>query len=410
MPREARPGEQEVMEMRSMLDGIRVVDFTNTVAGPGCTFFLADMGAEVIKVERPGLGDEARLFPPYKEGVSASFSVLNRGKRGVVLDLKNPLAVDLFKELVSVSDVLVENYRPGIMKRLGVDYDAHKAINPKLVMCSISGYGQYGPLSHLPAYDAVIQAMSGLMSTTGFPDGPPLRSGTLIIDISCAMYAAYGICAALFARERSGEGEYLDISMYDVGINLLEAKFVDYTVTGNIPQRTGNRFPYVTPFDTFKTSDGHVMIICVGDQPFRNLCEAMGKPELAEDERFADLMARNAHAEELKQLVEEWSGKLTTQETWEKLYSHSVPGAPIHNVKEVVEHPHTAARGMLVELEQPGAGTFTIFGPAMKAANSDIRPRGPAPALGQDNRWLLTELLGKGEDAAEDILASGAMG
>ena len=396
--------------MRSMLDGIRVVDFTNTVAGPGCTFFLADMGAEVIKVERPGLGDEARLFPPYKEGVSASFSVLNRGKRGVVFDLKNPLAVDLFKELVAVSDVLVENFRPGIMKRLGVDYDTLKEFNPKLVMCSISGYGQYGPLSHLPAYDAVIQAMSGLMSTTGFPDGPPLRSGTLIIDISCAMYAAYGISAALFARERSGEGEYLDISMYDVGINLLEAKFVDYTVTGNIPQRTGNRFPYVTPFDTFRTSDGHVMIICVGEQPFKNLCEAMEKPELAADERFADLMARNAHADELKQVIEQWSSSLTTQETWDRLYSHSVPGAPIQNVKEVVEHPHTKERGMLVELEQPGAGTFTIFGPAMKAANSDIRPRGPAPAPGQDNRWLLTELLGKSEDETEDILASGAMG
>ncbi|MBN2026924.1 MAG: CoA transferase [Actinobacteria bacterium] len=398
------------MKMRSMLEGVRVIDFTNTVAGPGCTFFLADMGAEVIKVERPGLGDEARLFPPYKDGTSASFAVLNRGKRGVVLDLKKPRAVELFKELTAVSDVLVENYRPGVMKKLGLDYDVLKDINPRLVMCSISGYGQYGPLSHLPAYDAVLQAMSGLMSTTGFPETPPTRAGTLIVDISCAFYSAFGVCAALFARERTGEGEYLDVSMYDVAINLLEAKFVDYTVTGNIPQRTGNRYPYVTPFDAYATRDGYVMIICVGDQPFHNLCNAMGKPELADDERFKDIMARNAHEPELKEVIEEWASTLTCSEVWELMQEHGVPGAPVNDIKSVVENPHTAARGMLVDLEQPGAGTITIFGSAMKALGSEIRPRGPAPALGQDNRWLLEEVLKKSPGEAEDLLASGAMG
>jgi len=396
--------------MRSMLEGIRVIDFTNTVAGPGCTFFLADMGAEVIKVERPGIGDEARLFPPYKEGVSASFAVLNRGKRGVVLDLKHPRALQVFKELVAVSDVFVENFRPGVVKKLGIDYETLKAVNPRLVMCSISGYGQYGPLAHLPAYDAVLQALSGLMSTTGFPDGPPTRAGTLIVDISCAFYAAFGVCAALFARERTGVGEYLDISMYDVAINLLEAKFVDYTVTGNIPRRTGNRYPYVTPFDAYRTADGYVMIICVGDQPFHNLCRAMGRPELAEDERFRDLMARNANEPELRKIIEEWTAGLTNAEIWELLQEHEVPGAPVNDVKAVVENPHTAARGMLVDLEQPGAGIITIFGSAMKALGSEIRPRGPAPALGQDNRWLLEEVLGKDAREVEEILSSGAMG
>ena len=401
---------KEVAEMRSMLEGIRVIDFTTTVAGPGCTFFLADMGAEVIKVERPGLGDEARLFPPYKDGVSASFAVLNRGKKGVTMDLKNPEGVRLFRELVSRSDVLVESFRPGVMEKLGLDYESLREVNPRLVMCSISGYGQYGPLSRLPAYDAVIQAMSGLMSTTGYQDGPPLRSGTLIIDISTAFNAAFAVCAALFARERTGEGEHLDISMYDVGINLLEAKFVDYTVTGNVPQRTGNRYPYVTPFDTFRTRDGHVFIICVGDHPFRSLCEAMGRPELAEDERFRDLFARNANEPALKEIIEEWSSGLSTAEAWELLQEHGVPGAPIQDVKQVVEHPHTQARGMLVELDQPGAGVITAFGPAVKAARSDIRPRGPAPALGEHNRWLLSEVLGKDEAEVERILASGAMG
>ncbi|MFW6114093.1 MAG: CaiB/BaiF CoA transferase family protein, partial [Actinomycetota bacterium] len=325
-------------------------------------------------------------------------------------DLKDPAAVDLFKEMVAASDVLVENYRPGVMKKLGVGYETLKEVNPGLVMCSISGYGQYGPLSHLPAYDAVIQAMSGLMSTTGFPDGPPVRAGTLIVDISCAFYSAFGICAALLAREKTGQGEYLDISMYDVAINLLEAKFVDYTVTGNVPQRTGNRFPYVTPFDTFKTSDGYVMIICVGEGPFHSLCEAMDRPELAEDERFRDLMARNTNEEALKKIIEDWSSRLSTEEVWGKLYSHNVPGAPVHDVKEVVEHPHTRERDMLVELDQPGTGTFTIFGSAMKASGSEIKPRGPAPVLGQDNRWLLTDLLEKSDKEADKILASGAMG
>lgn len=396
--------------MRSMLEGVRVIDFTNTVAGPGCTFFLADMGAEVIKVERPGLGDEARLFPPYKDGTSASFAVLNRGKRGVVLDLKNSRGVELFKELAAVSDVFVENYRPGVMAKLGIGYESLKEVNPRLVMCSISGYGQYGPLSKLPAYDAVLQAMSGLMSTTGFPDGPPTRAGTLIVDISCAFYAAFGVCAALFARERTGEGEYLDVSMYDVAINLLEAKFVDFTVAGNVPQRTGNRYPYVTPFDAYATKDGYVMIICVGDQPFHNLCNAMGRPELAEDERFKDLLARNANEPALKEIIEEWSSGLSNVEVWELLQEHGVPGSPVNDVKSVVENPHTAARGMLVELEQPGAGTMTIFGSAMKALGSEIRPRGPAPALGQDNRWLLEEVLKKSPQQADEVLASGAMG
>jgi len=396
--------------MRSMLEGVRVVDFTTTVSGPGCSFFLADLGAEVIKVERPGRGDDARLYPPYKDGISAAFVTLNRGKRGVTIDLKNPRGVQLFKELVAVSDVLVENYVPGTMARLGVDYDILRQVNPRLIMCSISGYGQSGPLSGLPGYDAVIQASSGLMSTTGYPDRPPLRSGTLIVDISTAFTAAFAICAALYAREVSGEGEYLDVSLYDVGINLLEAKFVDYTVTGNIPQRTGNRYPYVTPFDTFATADSHVFIICAGDGPFRKLCEAIGQPELAEDERFNNILVRNLNEPALKEIIEAWTSQRTTDEVLKALQPAGVPVAAVNDVKQVVEHPHTKSRGMLVDVEQPGVGTITIFGGPFKPRFSEMRPRGPAPALGEHNRWLLTELLGKSEGEAEEILSSGAMG
>jgi crotonobetainyl-CoA:carnitine CoA-transferase CaiB-like acyl-CoA transferase len=316
----------------------------------------------------------------------------------------------LFKELVAVSDVLVENFIPGTMAKLGVDYPNLKIVNPKLIMASISGYGQTGPLSHLAGYDAVLQARSGLMSTTGYPDRPPLRTGTLIIDITTATLAAFGICAALFARERTGEGEYLDIAMYDVGINLLEAKLVQYTVAGEIPTRTGNRFPMVTPFDIFKTRDSYVYIICAGEKPFQNLCEGMGIPELPKDPRFNNLFVRNSNEPALKEIIEGWTSKFTTEEVLDKLLATGTPVAPVNDVKQVVEHPHTKARGMLVDIEQPGAGTITTFGPAIKTANSRNEVRGPAPILGQDNLWLLKDVLGKSESESQSIMDLGAMG
>ena len=396
--------------MKGMLDGVRVVDFSTTVAGPGCCYFMSDMGAEVIKIEKPIIGDEARFFPPYKESQSASFATLNHGKRGAVIDVKKPEGVALFKELIAASDVLVENLTPGVTKKLGLDYETLAKINPRLIMCSISGYGQFGPLSPLPGYDAVIQASSGLMSTTGFPDRPPLRSGTLIIDISTAYNAAFAVCAALYAREKTGKGEHLDIAMYDVGINLLESKFVEYTVTGNIPQRTGNRFALITPFDTFKTADSYVLIICISDHTWKGLCAGMGMPELADDPRFNNLMARNNNEAELKKIIEEWSSQHTTSAVVEILRDSGAPIGPVNDVKEVVEHPHTKARGMVVELPLAGGGSITTFGPSIKAKNSSIEVRGPAPALGQDNRWLLKEVLKRSDAEIERITAEKIMG
>lgn len=396
--------------MRGMLDGVRIIDFSTTVAGPGCCYFMADMGAEVIKIEKPGIGDESRLFPPYKNGKSASFATLNHGKRSAVIDVKKPEGLALFKEIIASSDVLVENLTPGTMKKLGLDYETLKQVNPRLIMCSISGYGQYGPLSSLPGYDAVIQAASGLMSTTGYPDRPPLRTGTLIVDIATAYNAAFAVCAALYAREKTGQGEHLDIAMYDVAINLLESKFVEYTVNNTIPQRSGNRFGLITPFDTFRTADSHVFIICISDHTFKGLCAGIERPELAEDPRFSNLMARNAHQEELKEIIEGWTSTRSTEEVMAALMKRGAPVGPVNNVKQVVEHPHTKARGMLVDIEQPGAGTITIFGPSVKAVNSRVEVRGPAPDLGQDNRWVLTTMLGKKKEEADAIIASGVMG
>jgi crotonobetainyl-CoA:carnitine CoA-transferase CaiB-like acyl-CoA transferase len=210
--------------------------------------------------------------------------------------------------------------------------------------------------------------------------------------------------------QRSGEGEYMDVAMFDVAIQLLEAKFVDFTVTGNIPQRTGNRYPYVSPFDTFLASDGYVFIICAGDHPFKSLCDAMGKPELAQDERFSNFFVRNQNEPDLKSIIEEWTRKQPAKSIVECLRANGVPAATVNNVKQVVEHPHTIARGMLVDIDQPGAGLITIFGPALKALNSLVQARGPAPALGEHNRWALEQVLKKSPDEVERILKSGAMG
>ena len=396
--------------MRSMLEGIRVVDFTANISGPAATAYLADMGAEVIKIEKPGLGDDARLFPPYKGGFSASFIGVNRGKRGVCIDLKKKEGVDLFKELIAKSDVLIENHKPGTMEKLGLGYEDLKAINPRLIMLSLSGYGQFGPLSDRPAYDSIIQAMSGFMSITGFPDGPPTKGGPILIDITTAIESAFSICAALFAREKTGEGEYLDVSMFDVGVNLMSGSWTEYTVNGNIQQRTGNRYPYVGPFDTYHAKDGYFMICSAGDATFHKICDAMEKSELKEDPRFANLFVRNDNEPALTKILQDWVSGHTVEELYQKSVEFDFPGSPVLNIAEVVEHPHTKARGLHVEVDQPGRGIVNIYGPPVKARNSEIKVRGAAPEHGQDNSWMLEKILGKNPEQIEAILKAGAMG
>ena len=396
--------------MRSILEGVRVIDFTANISGPAATTFLADMGAEVIKVEKPGVGDDARLFPPYVSGFSAPFLAMNRGKKGVCIDLKTPEGVALFKELVAHSDVLFENHRPQTMEGLGLGYDVLSAINPRLIMLSLSGYGQYGPLADRPAYDSIIQAVTGIMATTGFPETPPTKSGPIIIDLATAMHASYAIAAALYAREKTGQGEFIDISMYDVGINLMAGTWPQYTVTGEVQKRTGNRYPFVAPFDTFQTKNGYFMICSAGDATYHKLCDAMGMQELKTDKRFANLFVRNDNVVELTQIIQGWVSKYTVEELEELSVQYGFPGAPVREVNEVIEHPHTIARGLSVDVEQPGRGVVNIYGPAIKAKNSEIKVRGCAPEHGQDNRWLLEEVLGKSREEVESLLVSSAMG
>jgi len=392
-----------------MLEGVRVIDFTANISGPATTQFLTDMGAEVIKVEKPG-GEDARYFPPYKNGFSASFLVMNRGKKAVTIDVKTEEGKNLFKELVASSDVLVENFRAGVMKKNGLDYDELKKINPRLIMLSLSGYGQDGPLSHLPAYDSTMQAMSGFMSSTGYEGKEAIKTGSIILDLSTALNSAFSICAALYAREKTGEGEYLDIAMYDTAVNLLEVKWVDFTVNGNLPKRLGNRYPHVTPFDSYATKDGHIMICCAGDRTFKNLCEGIDMPELISDERFNNFFKRNENEPELKKIIEKWASDKTSEEVFQKLSDHGAPVSPIKDIKQVFEHPHTAARNLIVDVEQPDAGTITIYGPSQKARNSEIKNRGHAPRIGEHNQWLLEKVLGKESMEIDSIFSSPAMG
>ncbi len=395
--------------LNMMLDGVRVIDFTTTVAGPACSQFLSQMGAEVIKIESPVKVDDARYYPPYKGSFSVSFAAANTGKKCVTIDLKSPEGVALFKDLARASDVFLENYTPGTVKRLGIDYEAIKDVNPRLIMCSISAYGQTGPLSNLPGYDATIQAMTGLMSVTGYPDRPPLRAGTLIVDISTAFCAAFSICAALYGRQLTGKGTHLDISMYDVGINLLESKFIDYTTTGNVPTRTGNRFPFIAPFDTFRTKDSYVMIICAGDGPFKDLCKGMGMPDLPKDERFKDLFTRNDHEPELKKIIEDWAMQFPTEQVVEKLLAAGAPVAAVHDIKQAIENPHTRARNLFNEVDQPGVGKLVLMGAPVKASNYQVGQPGYTHAAGEDNLWLLKDILGKSEAEIKEIKESKVM-
>ena len=393
-----------------MLDGVKIIDFTTTVAGPLCSQFLSQLGAEVIKIESPVKMDDARYYPPYKGSFSISFAQTNIGKRCVTIDLKRPEGLALFKEMTKACDVFLENYTPGTVKRLGIDYDALKDLNPRLIMCSISAYGQTGPLSSLPGYDGTIQAMTGLMSVTGYPELPPLRTGSVLVDINTAFFGGLSICAALYARQISGMGTHLDIAMYDVGICMLESKSIDYANTGNIPTRTGNRHPGISPFDTYRTKDSYVVIICAGDGPFRDLCNGMGMPNLPADERFKDIFTRNAHEPELKRIIEDWSTQYTTAEVVEKLIAAGAPVAAVHDIKQAIDHPHTRARGMLIDVEQPGVGNMVLVSMPGKATNYQVGKFGHTHSPGEDNIWLLKEVLGKSEAEIQKISESKVMG
>ncbi len=385
--------------------GIRVLDLSRVLAGPFCTMLLADMGAEVIKLEIPGRGDDSRDFPPFKEGESLYYVNLNRGKQSITLNLKHAEGKRVFKELVKGCDVLIENFRPGTMERLGLGYEELREINPRLVYAAISGFGQTGPYRERPGYDIIGQAMGGLLSITGWPDSPPTRSGTAIGDILSALFCCIGILSALKIREKTGRGQLVDVSLVDSVFASLENIPQKYYVEGEVPTRIGNRYEFIYPYDTFPARDGWVVIGVANEVIWGRFVEATGLRELGEDPRFVVNIKRVENHEALKALIEAWTQERSREEIVGHLNENRVPSCPIYDIRDASEDPHIAGvRGMVVDMEQPGIGMVKLQGNPIKMSETNPVPRGPAPSLGGDTQRVLEELLGIGPGEYESLV------
>ena len=385
------------------LEGIRILDLTQAYSGPFCTFNLADHGAEVIKIEMPGSGDQTRGWGPMKNDYSGYYSYVNRNKKGMTLNLKTDEGKEIFTELLKTADVVCENYKVGVMERLGFSYEKMKEINPHIIYGSISGFGLTGPLASRPAYDIVAQAMSGMMSITGFPDSPPTKIGPSMGDNYSGAFLCMGILMALYKREKTGEGSRIDISMMDALFSVMENLVVDYTVTGEIPMRAGNADPSITPFDSFHAKDGDFVMGCGTDKMFVEFCDAIGKSYLYKDPRFDNNYHRSCnYLPDLKREIEEFTTTKTVAEMEDLLVSLKIPVGRIQNIKEACEHPQLAERNMLWTVHQPGMDAdFTMPGTPIKIHGEPDELIKPAPLLGEDNDAILKELGYSAEQIAK---------
>jgi CoA:oxalate CoA-transferase len=376
------------------LAGVTVVDLTRVLAGPYCTLILADLGARVVKVELPGRGDDARHIGPFVEKRSAYFASVNRGKESIALDLKDAADRDVFERLVARADVLVENFRPGTMEKLGYGWETLRERHPRLIYAAASGFGHTGPYASRPAYDLVAQAMGGIMSVTGHPGSPPTRVGTSIGDIAAGLFTAVGVNAALLHRERGGRGLKIDVAMLDCQLAILENAVARYLATGEAPGPIGARHPSITPFDAFATRDGYVVVAVGNDALFGKLCDLLGRPELREDPRFATNEARTDHESELKRELET-SLRANESGVWlERLGAAGIPCAPIQDVAALLRDPQIAARNMIVELDDPETGRpLRAAGNPIKLSGfPDPKTRPAAPTLDADGDRIRREL------------------
>jgi CoA:oxalate CoA-transferase len=371
-----------------LFSGLLVVDLTRVLAGPFCTMMLAELGARVIKVENPQGGDDSRCFEPVVQGQSAYFASLNRGKESIALDLKDAADRDVFLKLVGRADVLVENFRPGTLQRLGLGYESLRAVNPRLIYAAVSGFGQTGPWSRKPAYDLIVQALGGMMSVTGQPGGPPMKAGTSIGDITGGLFLFAGIAAALYDREKTGTGRLVDVAMLDGQLAILESAIMRHAATGQVPGPLGNRHPSITPFEPYAAADRPVVIAAGNDALFGRLCAALGRADLAADPRYASNSARTRHAEELKADLEAVLLRQPAAHWIAVLEAAGVPCSLIQDVAEAVAHPQTQARNMVVR-----AGALLMAGNPIKVEGfADAPTRRPAPELNADGDRIRREL------------------
>jgi len=388
------------------LSGLRVIDLTRVLAGPFCTMMLADMGAEVIKVEEPGKGDDSRHFAPFRNGESAYYMNLNRNKKGVTLNLKK--GRDIFIELVKTADVLVENYRPGTMDRLGLGYETLKKINPRLVYGAVSGFGDTGPYRLRPGYDIIGQAMGGLMSTTGWPGGEPTRTGTAMGDVLAGLSVTIGILAALRHRDQTGCGQKVDVALVDSVVASLEVITQIYLTDGHIPERIGNRYESTYPYDSFKANDGDVVIAAANDKLWKLVCQVIEQPELQNDERFDTNHKRVQRHAEIKPIIEAWAKAHSVDEIVDRMLAAGVPSAPINTIDRLVKDPHIAvAREMFVDVEHPKAGVLKLTGAHIKLTETPPSIRTPSPELGQHNGEVFGSLLGMASSDIEKLTQNG---
>lgn len=384
------------------LSGILVLDLTQFLSGPFCTMILSDLGADVIKIERP---DRPRASGPYLNGERIYDLSVNRNKKSITLNLKSESGKAIFKELAKQADVVVENFRPGTMERMGLGYEELAPINPRLIFMAISGFGYTGPYRERGALDMVIQGMSGLMSLTGDPDGRPARCGTSASDLFSGLYSFGAVCAALYQREKDGKGQFIDVSMLDSTFSCLENAVINTCIFGKNPQRAGNSHPTSVPFQTFKTADGEIIITCSRDNAFYSLCQAMGRPDMIGDERFAKAEARRQNKKLLEEEISAFTSRRTLDECEQILNDFGVPNGRINTMTMICEDPQIAARKMIVEVDHPVAGKYRMAGSPIKFSSQPKPAYAPAPVLGQHTREILSSYVHMSGEEIEMELA-----
>jgi CoA:oxalate CoA-transferase len=391
------------------LDDLFVVDLSRILSGPVCTMLLADMGAEVIKVEPPPVGDDSRQWgPPFIGGISTYFLSINRNKKSLGLNLKTEEGRRILWKLIERADVLIENFRPGVLDKLGFGYEAVSKTNPRTVYCSISGFGHSGPYKDRPGYDVIAQGESGMMDLTGFPDGPPAKLGASLADIVAGLYACNGICLALLARHKTGKGQHVDVSLLDGMVSTLTYHALIYLSTGRSPKRAGTRHPSIVPYESFQAKDGFVNIAVTNQKQWENFCQVLGFPEIATDERFETMKARLAHYGELRPMIEGVVARMTRVEVMRVMSEVGIPAGPINTVGEILEDPHIQAREMVQELMHPDYGPLKVLGIPIKLSDTPGVVENAPPQFGEHNREVLS-MLGYGEKEIAKLETSGAI-
>lgn len=389
--------------IRGALDGVKILDLGRVIAAPYAAAFLADMGADVVKVEQPGSGDDARQYLP----LNGYFACFNRSKKGITLNLKT--GKDVFLKLVEEADVVIENFRPGVMKKLGLDYEELKKVNPRLIYCAVSAFGQEGPYSQIAGYDPLIQAMSGIVNITGEPDGEGYRCGAPVCDVMSAMNAAYAIVCALRYRDLTGKGQMIDIAIVDQGILAQSSTNQFYLSERKIPQRLGNGYAAGAPGNSYYAKDGKYMFAGSGDAAWKKICNAWGKPELIEDERFADRTARTKNRELVDQMMNDFGKDKTVEECLEFYKKIGLAVGPVNNTEQVYNDPHFGKNGirqMFATVDYPGVGEIEITNQAVKMSESQPEIRSAPPVLGQDNEEIYKS-LGYSMDEIKEMKKTG---